>query len=105
MPPSPVLKKIRAHIDLHGDELENLLSDKLFQKVYGGLSEGPALKTAPKGFPKDHPHIEFLRMKSFTAIKSLNADQMTADEMVQTCVEACEALSPFVHFLNDAMEK
>lgn len=32
---------------------------------------GPALKTAPKGYDRDDPHIELLRLKHYAAVKSL----------------------------------
>ncbi|MCI4670902.1 MAG: DUF2461 domain-containing protein [Bacteroidia bacterium] len=103
MPPSPILKKVRAHIDLHGEELEKAVSTPAFKKIFGELDAGKSLKTAPKGFPKDHPHIHFLRMKSFTAIKSINLDDMNSEKMVPLCLEAFEAISPLIRFLNDGM--
>lgn len=104
MPPSPTLKKIREHIDLHGEKLEAILADKKFREVYGELSEAPSLKTAPKGFPKDHPHVELLRLKSFTAITPVSVDVLTSENMVKTCVQSFAALMPLVHFLNEGMD-
>ena len=31
--------------------------------------EGPSLKTAPRGYPRDHPRIELLRRKSMAAMR------------------------------------
>jgi len=105
MPPSPVLKKIREHIDFNGPQLKAIEEESSFQKEFGGLSEAPSLKTAPKGFEKDHPHIDYLRMKSFTAIRPLPLEVMTSEQMVPSCLQALEAMSPLVHFLNDAIDR
>lgn len=104
MPPSPMLKKIRNHIDLHGGALQKVLEGKNFKKTYGDIDGGPELKTAPKGFPKDHPYIAFLRKKSFTAIRNISIDDLTSEDMVKTCVDSFEALMPLIHFLNDGLE-
>jgi uncharacterized protein (TIGR02453 family) len=32
---------------------------------------GPSLTTAPRGFDRDHPHIDLLRLKHFAALKQL----------------------------------
>jgi hypothetical protein len=36
----------------------------------GFAIEGHALKTAPRGYPRDHPRIELLRSKSLAAMRS-----------------------------------
>ncbi|MEO0897875.1 MAG: DUF2461 domain-containing protein [Bacteroidota bacterium] len=104
MPPSPVLKKIREYIDLNGERLEEIIQEEKFVKTFRDIDRGPELKTAPKGFPKDHPHIHLLRKKSFTAINSFSSKDFQKKNMVDEVVETFEALAPFVHFLNDAMD-
>jgi len=32
---------------------------------------GPSLSTAPRGYPRDHPHIELLRLKHYAALREL----------------------------------
>lgn len=48
--------------------LEKILDD-LEGKGY--TITGPSLRTAPKGFPRDHPRIELLRLQSFAALRQL----------------------------------
>lgn len=40
---------------------------------------GPPLKTAPRGFPTDHPRIELLRMQHYAALVHLPLDSSLAD--------------------------
>lgn len=50
---------------------------KYLGDILGALTEagfevaGPALKTAPRGFDRDHPAIELLRLKHYAAVKRL----------------------------------
>ena len=48
--------------------LEKILDD-LEGKGY--TITGPSLRTAPRGFPRDHPRIELLRLQSFAALRQL----------------------------------
>ena len=51
--------------DRSGTELE-AIADELRRQGHECTAHG-ALKTAPKGYPKDHPRIELLRAKGLTA--------------------------------------
>ena len=53
--------------DRHGPEIESLV-DGLITAKYG--VESDSLKTAPRGYPKDHPRIELLRRKWLTMGKT-----------------------------------
>jgi uncharacterized protein (TIGR02453 family) len=46
---------------------------------------GESLKTAPRGFPPDHPHIELLRLRHYAALRHLPATA-TLDEIQRTWV-------------------
>jgi uncharacterized protein (TIGR02453 family) len=70
MPGAENLKKIRQEIDYNSEELKKIVSKKSFRDIFGEM-QGESLKTAPKGYPKDHPNIELLRFKSFLVVKNL----------------------------------
>jgi len=53
--------------DKAGPELESILA-ALRKKGYE--IGGEALKTAPRGYPRDHPRVELLRYKGVTAAKT-----------------------------------
>ena len=63
------LAKVRRAIDhdLHGKQLEQI---KTALEDDGLQYAAAELKTAPKGYPKDHPRIELLRRKRHAAIAS-----------------------------------
>ena len=49
-----------------GTELERILADLAAQKL---TNEGPGLKTAPRGYPRDHPRVGLLRHKSVAVMR------------------------------------
>lgn len=100
IPPAPWLTAIREKIDDEGDKLVKILRNKDFSQTFGPL-EGEKLKTAPKGFPKDHPHIELLRMKSFLVEKSYSDKEITSEKCFDDVVRATRIMKPLNDFLNN----
>ncbi|HEX5169927.1 MAG TPA: DUF2461 domain-containing protein, partial [Cyclobacteriaceae bacterium] len=65
MPEPEILGKVRQEIDYSGDELRKIMSNKKFKNLYRDFWDEDKLKTMPKGYPKDHRCIEWLKLKSF----------------------------------------
>ena len=99
IPPAGWLTAIREKIAEQGDELNKIISNKDFVKYFGTI-EGEKLKTAPKGFPKDHPYVELLKFKSYLAEKSFTDEEITSGECFDTIVKGFRAMKPFNDFLN-----
>ncbi len=94
------LKLIREHIDLQGDLLKDILSSNNFTANFGSLL-GEQLKTAPKGFPKEHPHIDLLRYKQFLVKKPFTDDQVFSQDPASLFNEAFEQMRPFFDCMTE----
>jgi len=103
-PPSAVLKKIRAAIDYDGERLREIIEAPDFKKTFGGLMEGGQLKTAPQGYPRDHRHINLLRLKSFAAARSFDRSEVMAGNFPDELVRTYEQMKPFRDYLNQAVQ-
>lgn len=96
-PEAPVLTKIRDAI------VEDPAAWKAARKV--GLDEDEeALKKAPKGFDPEHPFIEDLRRKNFTASAKLSDKQVGSDELPKLVLAAEKRMRPFNEFLWAAVK-
>ncbi len=102
MPPSNILRSIRDAIDYDAETLEKILAEPDFVKTFGEL-EGAKLKTAPRGFAKDHPSIELLRHKSFVVSRKLSDKEMTSPKLVEKAVQHLSHLYPLNSYLNKAI--
>ena len=63
---------------------------------------GESLKTAPKGYDKDHPLIEDLRRKQFMATWPITAKQATHD-LMPPFQDATHGMRPWLDFMADAL--
>ncbi|MCU0472488.1 MAG: DUF2461 domain-containing protein [Bacteroidales bacterium] len=100
MPPSAWLSAIREKIAEHGKEFLKITSDPDFIRFFGAI-EGEKLKSAPKGYSRDHPHIELLKLKSFLSARQISDSKMTSESCLEYIVSACRAMKPLNDFLNN----
>ncbi len=101
------LKKIRQEIDYNWKEFRSIIQHKKFKACYGELErgEGMALSREPKGYEKDNPAIEYLKLKSWVATTPLTDADLTEKGLVKKITTAFEALQPLIVFLNRALEE
>ena len=101
-PETDDLKKIRKEIAFFYEDLEAILNDKNFKKFYSGLerTETNSLKNGPKDFDKEHPAIEFLKLKSFVAIHKIADESLFNENFVKATAEKLIVLKPLLEFLN-----
>lgn len=106
VPMPPDLKKVRQEIDYCFDEFKKIISSSKFKKVYGELyrEEDVSLVKVPQGFEKDNPAADYIKLKSFLAMKNLNEKDILSKDLLKQTVEAFEALNPLLQFINRALE-
>lgn len=102
MPEAEVLKKIRQEVDYNPEELKKIAEDPVFRKRYGAI-QGEKLKSAPKGYPKDHPNIEFLKLKSFTVFHSVTDADVSEEGILEATLESFRIMKPFNEYLSVAV--
>lgn len=105
-PETSELKQIRKEIEFFHDDLDRIVANKNFKKEFGEITrdENNMLKKAPKGYDPEHPAIEFLKMKSFTASAKIDDNLFTQPEFAKTIAEKLITLKPLNDFLMRALE-
>ncbi len=100
MPPSPWLSSIREKISEQPEEFIKIINSKEFIKYFGGI-DGEKLKTAPKGYPSNHPHIELLRFKSYLVVNEASDKMVLRDDFKDHVLKVFKAMKPLNDFLNE----
>jgi uncharacterized protein (TIGR02453 family) len=100
------LKLIRKEIEFFNDDLEAIVADKTFKNEFKELTrdESNTLKKAPKDFDPNHPAIEFLKLKSFTASHKIDEKLFTDKDFSKIIAQKIIALKPMNDFLRRALE-
>jgi uncharacterized protein (TIGR02453 family) len=106
MPMPDKVKKIRQEIDYSFDDFKKIVSSKKFKSTYKDLSREKefALTNVPKGYEKDNPAAEYLKLKSWVTTTPVTDEELTSKGLLKKAVTSFEALMPLVKFLNRALE-
>ena len=97
------LERVRRSIadDRRGSELEAVVATMRSQGVELG---GDTLKTAPRGYDRDHPRIELLRHKSFYGWREWDVEPwLSTAETRDRVIETWRACRPLHDWLRQAM--
>jgi uncharacterized protein (TIGR02453 family) len=106
MPEPAQLKNLRQEIDYNWDEFEGIIKNKTFKKTYGDLYGGGDIKliNIPKGYEKDNPGADYLKLKCYIAEMRLDDEELVKAGLHKKTVAAYEALQPLLHFINRSLE-
>lgn len=103
MPEPAKLAAVRQEIDYNSANFLKLLNDKKFKKHFKGLDDFDKLKTVPKGYAKDHPHIEYLKHKSFIVETAFSDADVINKNFPKKVAELAKVVKPFNDFLKEAI--
>lgn len=104
MPPSDILNKIREEVDYNSSDFLKIINDKNFKKQFGTI-EGDKVKTAPKGYDKDHAMIAYLKLKSFIVSSPISDKEISDGSFKTTMLLLIKNARPFHDFLLTAVHE
>ncbi len=103
LPSPPKLALIRQSIDENPGKWRAIRNDPDILSEFGGV-QGDGLKTAPKGYAKDHPDIEDLRRKTFFLMKRAPISAIHSRSLIDEVADTYRKAIPFMKFLTNAVE-
>ena len=101
-PDKDTLSAIREYIVGWPNQFESIVNDKGFKGVFDELG-GDRLKVAPKGYPKDHPQIEWLRYKDFIVSKKIPNRDFQSDQILDISHDVYHQMADFITYLRKAI--
>lgn len=103
MPPSPELNRIRSAIAEDAAPLRKFLKSADFKKNFKELW-GEKVKTAPRGYAKDHPDLDLLQFKSYIVSMDYKEEDIFRDGFKKSICTTFRAAMPLNLFLAKALD-
>lgn len=97
------LFRIRKEFEISDREIRELISAPDFKRYFGGKLTGKELKTAPKGFQKDHPSIDLIRKKGFIAVRSFTDIEVVSPGFKSEVLDSFKALRPYFNYMSEVL--
>jgi len=96
------LKLIRSHIAQDDKPLRKVINSKKFKNHFGIL-DGDQVKSAPKGYPKDHPSIDLLKYKQFIVSKKITDKIVCSKDFKKEVINSYKAIRPFFDYMSEIL--
>ncbi|WP_299134385.1 DUF2461 domain-containing protein [uncultured Tenacibaculum sp.] len=97
------LFRIRKEFELDASEIREILAEENFIKYFGGKLEGDELKTAPKGFDKEHESIDLIKKKGFIAIRRFTDKEVMSKNFLNEIDASFKTLRPYFNLMSDIL--
>ncbi|MDG1332609.1 MAG: DUF2461 domain-containing protein [Crocinitomicaceae bacterium] len=96
------LQRIREEIATDATEMREIITDPTFVSTFGSL-DGDQLKTAPKGFDKEHPNVDLLRYKQFIFGRNFADKEVQSTDFLELANSTFKAMRPFFDYMSDIL--
>ena len=98
------LLRIRTEFQHDASEIRKILAESAFAKAYGGQFDSwNPVKTAPKGFSKDDPNIDLIRLKNFFVTHKFTDKEALAPDFKDKVVHHFELMRPFFDYMSEVL--
>ena len=64
---------------------------------------GDEVKTAPKGFDKEHPDIDLIRKKQFVFTRNLSDKEVLSPSFLEEVDNSFKAIRPYFDLMSDIL--
>lgn len=93
------LKRLRQEFEADATEIRDILSEPTFKTHFKGL-EPIELKTAPRGFDKEHENIDLIRKKSLLVKKSFTDEEVLRPNFFTKVLTAYQTAYPLLQYID-----
>jgi len=101
-PEAKDLLRIRKEFELNTTEIEKITSNETFTKYFGEI-KGDAVKTAPRGFDKNHPAIDLIRKKQYVVMRKFTDKEVLSDSFQKEALQTLLAMRPFFDYMSEVL--
>jgi uncharacterized protein (TIGR02453 family) len=95
--------RIRKEFEMDTTELEKITSDKNFIKYFGELKGEEGVKSAPKGFDKNHRAIDLIKKKQYVVMRKFTDKEVLSDNFSKEVIVTFLAMRPFFDYMSGVL--
>ena len=96
------LLRIRKEFEMDDEEIRSIINNKSFKSVWGDFV-GEELKTAPRGFDKEHKAMDLIRKKQFIFTKKFTDKEVMSEDLLENIDNAFKAIRPYFDYMSDVL--
>jgi uncharacterized protein (TIGR02453 family) len=102
-PNSADLLRIRKEFEIDASDIRKILNKKEFKKAFGEFVQEYKVKTAPKGFSKEDPNIDLIRLKSYFFVHKFKDKEVFSDRFQENLLKHFKLLRPYFDYMSEVL--
>ncbi|MBQ0768642.1 MAG: DUF2461 domain-containing protein [Bizionia sp.] len=101
--PEPAdLLRIRKEFETDASEMREILENTNLKNTWGSLT-GDEVKTAPKGFSREHDNIDLIRKKQFIFVKNFTDLEVLDPNFTNVVSDSFKAIRPYFNYMSNVL--
>ncbi len=96
------LLRIRKEFELDTTEIKAIINDKKFVQNFDKI-QGNSLKTAPRGFDKNHPDLDLIRMKQYIVTRSFTDVEVLSPNFLDEVNKTFKVMRPYFDYMSEIL--
>ncbi len=96
------LLRIRKEFEMDDKEIRSIIGKANFKKIWGDFV-GDEVKTAPKGFNKEHPAIDLIKKKQYIFVKKYSDKEVMEPKFLSEIDKAFKAIRPYFDYMSEVL--
>jgi uncharacterized protein (TIGR02453 family) len=100
--PSDLLR-IRKEFELDATDIQKILNQKDFKNAFGNFVQEYKVKTAPKGFSKEDPNIDLIRLKSYFVMHRFSDREVFSEGFQNELLKHFRLLRPYFDYMSEVL--
>lgn len=101
-PAASDLLRIRKEIAMDDEEIRAIITNKKFKTIWGSFV-GDEVKTAPKGFSKDHKAIDLIKKKQYIFTRKFTDKQVLDKNFIVEVDKSFKTVRPYFDYMSDVL--
>ena len=84
------------------EEIRTIINEEKFRNIWGNFV-GDEVKTAPRGFDKEHKAIDLIKKKQYIFTKKFNDKEVLDPNFIDEIDIAFKAIRPYFNYMSDVL--
>lgn len=101
-PSAPDLLRIRRELETDAAPFRACLEEPAFKKAWGSL-QGETVRTAPRGFDKNHPDLDLIRHKQFVFTREFSDQEVVAPDFMEVVNASYKVVRPWFDLMSETL--
>lgn len=97
------LMRIRKEFEIDASDIRSILNRKEFKNAFGEFVKEYSVKTAPRGFSKDHTDIDLIKLKNYFVVHKFTDKEVFSENFSDELLRHFKLLRSYFDYMSEVL--